>query len=120
MPALPAAENAIPFTQFAHLMRLKDIECPGALAGIAAEGLQSQSGIESRTIHARLMLEIENGREKLSKNDVLIVDEAGLISTRQMAKIVAQVHKSGAKVVLVGAFQQLQPPGADFARKKNA
>jgi Ti-type conjugative transfer relaxase TraA len=79
-----------------------------SLAGIAAEGLQRESGIESRTI-ARLMIDIENGWERLNRKDILIVDESGMVATRQMERLIEYAHQGGAKVVLVGSGQQLQP-----------
>jgi Ti-type conjugative transfer relaxase TraA len=78
-----------------------------ALAGIAAEGLQRESGIASRTI-ARCLMDIENGKG-LSSRDVLIIDEAGMVATRQMHRLIDYAHQQGAKVVLVGDGQQLQP-----------
>jgi Ti-type conjugative transfer relaxase TraA len=79
-----------------------------ALAGIAAQGLQRESGIESRTI-ARLMFDIEKEQEKLTPKDILIIDEAGMVSTRQMHRLVEYVHHAGAKMVMVGSAEQLQP-----------
>ena len=79
-----------------------------ALAGVAAEGLEQGAGIKSRTIHS-LLLKIENGRERLGRNDVLVIDEAGMLDTELMHKVMKQVSRSGAKVVLVGDAEQLQP-----------
>lgn len=78
-----------------------------ALSGIAAEGLQSGSGIESRTIY-RLLLQIENGKEALKPNDVLVVDEAGMVGSRQIHKLLKLAEEARAKVVLVGDPEQLQ------------
>lgn len=79
-----------------------------ALAGKAADGLESASGIESRTL-ASLEASWENGYEPIAKGDVLVVDEAGMIGTRQMARITARLETIGAKLVLVGDPDQLQP-----------
>lgn len=79
-----------------------------ALAGIAAEGLQSESGIESQTI-ARRLIDIENGKGLLTSRDVLVIDEAGMVATRQMHQLTEHARQQGAKVVLVGDGQQLQP-----------
>jgi len=78
-----------------------------ALSGIAAENLESGSGIASRTI-ASLEHQWSQGRELLSSRDILVVDEAGMIGTRQMERIVREVEKRGAKLVLVGDPEQLQ------------
>jgi Ti-type conjugative transfer relaxase TraA len=78
------------------------------LTGIAAENLQIDSGIQSTTIH-RALLEWENGRNLPGPKSILVVDEAGMIGTRQMHQITAKAKKTGAKVILVGDFDQLQP-----------
>ena len=85
-----------------------------ALAGIAAEGLRNGSGIESRTI-ASTLGRIESGRDTLTSRDILVVDEAGMIESRQMSKILDVAQAAGAKVVLVGDSQQLQAIGAGAA-----
>ena len=79
-----------------------------ALAGKAAEELQSASGITSRTL-ASLELSWKNGYEPIAKGDVLVVDEAGMIGTRQLARVAAKMDQIGAKLVLVGDPDQLQP-----------
>ncbi|MEJ8476705.1 AAA family ATPase [Roseibium algae] len=79
-----------------------------ALAGKAADGLESASSIQSRTL-ASLEASWENGYEPISKGDVLVVDEAGMIGTRQMARVSSKLEKIGAKLVLVGDPDQLQP-----------
>jgi Ti-type conjugative transfer relaxase TraA len=78
-----------------------------ALSGIAAENLESGSGIAARTI-ASVEHQWAQGRELLSNNDVLVIDEAGMIGSRQMERIVSEAEKRGAKLVLVGDPEQLQ------------
>jgi len=77
------------------------------LSGIAAQGLEKGAGIESRTV-ARRLIDWENGRDILSKNDILVVDEAGMLGTKDVARIVGEVEKRGAKLVMIGDPQQLQ------------
>ena len=78
-----------------------------ALSGIAAEGLENGSGIASRTI-ASLEHGWANGRDLLTARDVLVIDEAGMVGTRQMERVLSHAADAGAKVVLVGDPQQLQ------------
>ena len=78
-----------------------------ALSGIAAEGLEGGSGIESRTL-ASLEWGWKEGRDTLTSRDVLVVDEAGMVGSRQMERVLSRVWEAGAKVVLVGDPEQLQ------------
>ncbi|NKN16750.1 Ti-type conjugative transfer relaxase TraA, partial [Rhizobium laguerreae] len=85
-----------------------------ALAGKAAEGLEDSSGIRSRTL-ASWELIWANGHETLHRGDVLVIDEAGMVSSQQMARVLKLVEQAGAKVVLVGDAMQLQPIQAGAA-----
>jgi Ti-type conjugative transfer relaxase TraA len=78
-----------------------------ALSGIAAEGLEAGSGIASHTI-ASLEHQWGQGRELLTARDVLVIDEAGMIGSRQMERVLSAANDAGAKVVLVGDPEQLQ------------
>ena len=78
-----------------------------ALSGIAAENLESGSGIASRTI-ASLEHGWEQGRDLLSQSQVLVIDEAGMVGTRQLERVLSHAAEAGAKVVLVGDPRQLQ------------
>lgn len=77
------------------------------LSGIAAENLEGSSGIASRTYASRCYY-WDKGEQGLGSNDVLVVDEAGMLSSRQMARLMDVAVVGGAKVVLVGDPQQLQ------------
>jgi Ti-type conjugative transfer relaxase TraA len=78
-----------------------------ALSGIAAEGLEGGTAIESRTI-ASWEHAWERGKDALTSKDVLVVDEAGMIGSRQLSRLMARVYSAGAKLVLVGDVEQLQ------------
>lgn len=88
-----------------------------ALSGKAAEGLRNASGIESRTL-ASLETSWRNGYEPIGKGDVLVVDEAGMVGTRQLMRVATKVRQLGAKLVLIGDPGQLQPieAGKPFGR----
>ena len=78
-----------------------------ALSGIAAENLEGGSGIASRTI-ASMEHGWQQGRDGLSTRDVLVIDEAGMVGTRQLERVLSHAEEAGAKVVLVGDPKQLQ------------
>ena len=90
-----------------------------ALSGIAAENLESGSGIASRTI-ASLEHQWGQGRELLDQRSILVIDEAGMIGTRQMERVISEAEKRGAKVVLVGDPEQLQAIEAGAAFRSTA
>jgi AAA domain len=50
----------------------------------------------------------EQGRDLLTTRDVLVIDEAGMVGTRQLERVLSHAAEAGAKVVLVGDPQQLQ------------
>ncbi|RWI57128.1 MAG: Ti-type conjugative transfer relaxase TraA [Mesorhizobium sp.] len=87
----------------------------GTLAGKAAEGLQKEAGIESRTL-ASWELRWKDGRDALTDKTVMVIDEAGMIASKQMAYFVETAVRLGAKLVLIGDPEQLQPieAGASF------
>ncbi|MGC4411278.1 Ti-type conjugative transfer relaxase TraA, partial [Rhizobium sp. ST-5] len=82
-----------------------------ALAGKAAEGLEESSGILSRTL-ASWEHSWQAGRAKLGTGDILVIDEAGMVGSRQLGRFVEEVERRGAKLVLVGDHEQLQAIGA--------
>jgi Ti-type conjugative transfer relaxase TraA len=86
----------------------------GALAGKAAEGLEKEAGITSRTLSS-WELRWSQGRGQLDDKTIFVLDEAGMVSSRQMALFVEAVTTSGAKLVLVGDPEQLQPIEAGAA-----
>jgi len=90
-----------------------------ALCGIATENLESGSGIASRTI-ANMEHQWAEGRELLTNCDVLVIDEEGMIGTRQMERVLTEAEKRGAMVVLVGDPEQLQAIEAGAAFRATA
>lgn len=76
-----------------------------ALAARGAAELQKGAGIESSTIDKLLAAaEREGGRIEAH---VLVVDEAGMVGTRQLARLLDLAQANGTKVVLVGDHRQL-------------
>lgn len=76
------------------------------LQGKTAEDLQRDSGIKSATI-ARTLLDLESGKMKLTAKSVLVVDEAGMVGSRDVEKLMAYTEEAGARLRLVGDAKQL-------------
>ena len=85
-----------------------------AVSGIAAKNLSDESGIASSTLFSfkqKMLYSKEHERLSLSSRDILVLDEAGMVDANDMAVVVDIVKSSGAKLVLVGDPDQLQPIG---------
>ena len=83
-----------------------------AIQGKTADELSATSGIKkSRTVDSWLFL-WNAGWLPLTKNHVVILDEAGMVPTKKMAELVKFVEAAGAKLILCGDAKQLQPISA--------
>lgn len=104
-----------------------------ALAGKAAQGLQDGAGITSSTL-TRLLMDLDQNwrdtlkhhawqmgrallgkstwgppeRITLTKNTVVVIDEAAMIGSRMLHSMMKAVQKAGCKLLLVGDAAQLQ------------
>lgn len=120
----------------------------GALAGVVARDLQSKVGIKSRTVasyvwwldrpltqrvqqqakhHLRMLIRELRGKKtwaysaapvKLNARSVLVIDEAGMLASKELAVLTRLVRKAGATLLLIGDSFQLAPigVGAPFSR----
>jgi ATP-dependent exoDNAse (exonuclease V) alpha subunit len=77
-----------------------------AVARRAANQLQSDAGIASTSV-AALVADLDRPGGELPAGAVLVVDEAGMIATRQLAKLLEAVERADGKLVLVGDHRQL-------------
>ena len=85
-----------------------------ALSGKAAQGLQDGSKIQSQTLHS-LLDQLEKGKLVLTNKDIIVLDEAGMVGSRQFASLMHYVDLKGAKLVAIGDTRQLQPIDAGGA-----
>ena len=81
-----------------------------ALSGKAAQGLTHAANIPSTTLH-RLLRELQHGDVVLDANSVVVLDEASMIGTRQLAQVLEHCSRAGASLVLSGDSRQLQAIG---------
>ncbi len=76
-----------------------------ALAAKAATGLQTATGITSSSLAALThQIRDEGG---LAHGVVVVVDEASMVGTRQLAALSDQVEEAGGKLILIGDHHQL-------------
>jgi Ti-type conjugative transfer relaxase TraA len=88
----------------AAFQRAGYVVCGTALSARAAAELESGAGIASCTL--RRFMELDNLLE-LSPRSVIVVDEAGMVGTRDLQQLVFHAMRKRASVVLVGDHRQL-------------
>jgi conjugative relaxase-like TrwC/TraI family protein len=90
-----------------HAWSTAGIEVSGvALAARAALELQDTAGIPSTTL-ASVLHRLDSSDDVLPSGSVLVVDEAGMVGTRQLARLMNHAADARVKVVLVGDPHQL-------------
>ncbi len=78
-----------------------------ALAARAAAELEATAAIPSSTV-ASLLADLDHAEHgRVRANTVLVVDEAGMVGTRLLARVLDHAEAAHAKVVLVGDPRQL-------------
>ncbi len=97
--ALAAANQA--WTQAGHHV----IGC--SLAAKAARQLQTDAGIPAQTID-RLLIDLDRQEHGgLPSDTVIVVDEAAMVGTRKLLRLMEHAQRANAKIVLVGDPCQL-------------
>ncbi len=74
-----------------------------AVGGLQAEALLADSGIPSQTLESL----IRTPREDFPQNALIVVDEAGVVSNRQMHRLIERARESNCRILLVGDTKQL-------------
>jgi conjugative relaxase-like TrwC/TraI family protein len=77
-----------------------------APTGIATMSLQGE-GFEDVATCDRLLGDLDRGREQLDARTLVVVDEAGMVGSRKLARLLECAEQAKAKVVLVGDDRQL-------------
>jgi conjugative relaxase-like TrwC/TraI family protein len=77
-----------------------------APTGIATMSLQGE-GFEDVATCDRLLFDLDRGQEQLDPRTVLVVDEAGMVGSRKLTRLLEHAQQAEAKVVLVSDDRQL-------------
>ena len=77
-----------------------------ALSARAARTLGAEAGIPTATVRS-LLYQLEHGSQP--RKMVIVIDEASMVGSRQVAQLVAYAERDQAKLVLVGDRHQLHP-----------
>jgi len=86
-----------------------------ALAGKAARNLAESAHLDKSMTIDRLLSQSARGIERLDQRTVLVADEAGMVGSRKLSALMAEVERSGAELKLIGDPRQLQPIDAGGA-----
>jgi conjugative relaxase-like TrwC/TraI family protein len=83
-----------------------------APSAAAAQVLQSEANIQSSTLERYLL----SPNETLNLNEVLLIDEAGMVSSQQMERLIRKAQALDSRLILVGDIKQLSAveSGAPF------
>jgi AAA domain len=79
-----------------------------APTGIATLSLQGE-GFEDVATCDRLLGDLDRGQEQLDARTVLVIDEAGMLGSRKLTRLLEHAQQAQAKLVLVGDDRQLAP-----------
>ena len=77
-----------------------------APTNVVAQDMKENGFAQARTLHGEL-LAIDKGRTKWTGSTVVILDEAAMVDTRNLARLAAYAKETGAKLVLMGDDRQL-------------
>jgi len=81
-----------------------------AVAGDAARTLGEEAAIDARTV-AKLLSDLESGRDRFDARSVLVIDEAGTLGASQAELLFEQARDTGARVLLLGDVAQHESVG---------
>jgi conjugative relaxase-like TrwC/TraI family protein len=87
----------------------------------AADKLAAETGLETRST-ASLLWQLDAGKMKLTSRDVVMLDEAGMVGAKTVARLQEHINQAGGKLILAGDALQLQPveSGAAFRLAQSA
>lgn len=74
-----------------------------AVGGLQAEALEAESGIRSQTLESL----IRQPLAEFPRDTLIVVDEAGVVSNRQMHQLLEGAKSSNCRILLVGDTKQL-------------
>jgi AAA domain/UvrD-like helicase C-terminal domain len=82
-----------------------------AVSAVAAGVLQAEAGVPADTV-AKLLFEHDrpvpaDDGWRLRRGEVVVVDEASMVASRDLARLAQLAHRAQAKLVLVGDYAQL-------------
>ncbi len=77
-----------------------------SLSARAARQLETSAGILSDTAD-KLLNDLDGGRRRLTSRSVVVCDEAGMLGSRRLVRLLRYTSQAGGKLVIVGDPKQL-------------
>jgi conjugative relaxase-like TrwC/TraI family protein len=77
-----------------------------APTGAAARELERETKLPAPTLDA-LLGQLDRRDERLDRHTVVVVDEAAMVGTRKLARLLQHAERAGSKVVMIGDDRQL-------------
>jgi conjugative relaxase-like TrwC/TraI family protein len=79
---------------------------PTAPTGVAAHQLEREANLPAPTVDA-LLGQLNRRQERLDRQTVVILDEAAMLGTRKLARLMTHAARARAKLILIGDDKQL-------------
>jgi conjugative relaxase-like TrwC/TraI family protein len=79
---------------------------PTAPTGAAAWELERETKLPAPTLDS-LLGQLDRRDERLDRHTVVVVDEAAMVGTRKLARLLGYAERAGSKVVMIGDDRQL-------------
>jgi conjugative relaxase-like TrwC/TraI family protein len=79
---------------------------PTAPTGAAARELERETNLPTPTLDS-LLGQLDRRDERLDRHTIVVVDEAAMVGTRKLARLLGYADRAGSKVVMIGDDRQL-------------
>ena len=110
---LPGTGKSFAMRHAVDIARAKGRKTYGlAPTGKVASAIADEAGTDYAATIDKFLIDVEQEKIALTKTDIIFVDEAGMIGTRNYNKLLKAVQAAGAKLVLIGDNNQLDPVSA--------
>ncbi|KVS21938.1 AAA family ATPase [Burkholderia vietnamiensis] len=110
---LPGTGKSFAMRHAVDIARTKGRKTYGlAPTGKVSSAIAHEAGTDYAATIDKFLIDVEQGKVELHATDIIFVDEAGMIGTRNYHRLLVAVEAAGAKLVLIGDNNQLDPVSA--------
>ncbi|WP_279613857.1 AAA family ATPase [Burkholderia vietnamiensis] len=110
---LPGTGKSFAMRHAVDIARAKGRKTYGlAPTGKVSSAIAHEAGTDYAATIDKFLIDVDQGKVELQATDIIFVDEAGMIGTRNYNKLLRAVEAAGAKLVLIGDNNQLDPVSA--------